>query len=120
MKSLKIFLIQFNKYVKFGSHPNLALFKNKFTNGNNFKFELVSLSDTEFDSPPKILKLSSEARVNVLHRPFNETITKGVFPDILKLADVTAVFRKDNSFDKKSRLVSILPTISKIYEKLIQ
>ena len=76
---------------------------------------VVSLSDIELEIkllnpkkatthkniPPKILKSSSEATVNVLHRLFNETITKGVFTDNLKLADVTPVFKKDDSFDKK-------------------
>ena len=42
--------------------------------------------------PPNKLKSSSEATVNVLHRFFHETITKGVFPDNLKLADVITSF----------------------------
>ena len=37
-----------------------------------------------------------------MHRLFNETITKGVFPDNLKLADVTPVFKEDDPFDKKT------------------
>ena len=92
--------------LKFESHPSISLIKNKITNGNNFKFEPVPLSDIELEIrilnpkkatthkniPPKILKSNSEATVNVLHRLFNETITKGVFPNNLKLADVTPVF----------------------------
>ena len=54
-----------------------------------------------------------------INKPFfNEKITKGVFPDNLKLADVAPVFKKDDLFDKKA--FNILPTISKIYEKLMQ
>ena len=30
--------------VKFESHPSISLIKNKITNGNNFKFEPVSLN----------------------------------------------------------------------------
>ena len=119
--------------VKFESHPSIYLIKNKIKNGNNLKFEPVSLSDikleirllnpqkatTHKNIPPKILKLSSEA--TVLHRLFNETITKGVFLDNLKLVDVTPVFKKDDPFNKKNyRPVSVLPTISKICEKLMQ
>ena len=33
--------------VKFESYPRISLIKNKVTNGNNFKFEPVSLSDIE-------------------------------------------------------------------------
>ena len=102
--------------VKFESDPRISLIKNKITNGNNFKFEPVPLSDIELEIrflipkkatthkniPSKMLKSSSEVTVNVLHRLFNETITKGVFPDNLKLADVTPVFKKDDPFDKKN------------------
>ena len=84
--------------MKFEFHPSISLIKSKTTNGNNFKFEPVSLSDIEFQKsnntqniPPKILKSSSEATVNVLHGLFNETITKGVFPDNLKLAGLKPV-----------------------------
>ena len=35
--------------VKFGSHPSISLIKNKITNGNNFKFEPVSLSDIKLE-----------------------------------------------------------------------
>ena len=92
--------------VKFKSHPSISIIKNKITDGNNFKFGPVSLCDIELkirllnpkkatthkNISPKILKSSSETTVNVLHRLFNETITTGVFPNNLKLADVTSVF----------------------------
>ena len=55
---------------------------------------------TQKNIPPKILKSSSEATVNVLRRLFNKTITKDVFPDNLKLADVTTVFKKDDPLNE--------------------
>ena len=56
-----------------------------------------------------------------MHRLFNATITKGVFLGNLKLADVKTVFKKEDSFDNKNyRPVSVLLTISKIFEKLMQ
>ena len=92
MKNVKIFLTQFKALMW---NSNICLIKNKTTNGDNFKFKPVSLSDFELkvrflnlkkatihkNIPPKILKSSSEATVNVLHKLFNETITKGVFLD---------------------------------------
>ena len=106
--------------MKFESHPSISVIKNRITNGNNFKFEPVSLSDIELEIrfpnpkkatthkniPLKILKSSSQALYghNVLHRLFNETIAEGVFPDNLKLADVTLVFKKDDPFGKKTDL----------------
>ena len=35
--------------VKFESHPSISLIKNKITNGNNLKFEPVSLSHIELE-----------------------------------------------------------------------
>ena len=76
---------------------------------------------THKNIPPKILKSSYEAIVNILHRLFNKAITESVFPDNLKLDGVTPVFKKDDLFDKNNYTpVSFLPTISKIYEKLMQ
>ena len=36
-------------FVKLKSYPSISIIKNKITNGNNFKFEQVSLSDIEFN-----------------------------------------------------------------------
>ena len=62
--------------VKFLSHPCISLITNKITNGNNFKFKSVSLSDIELEIrlpnpkktkihkniPRKIVKSISEAQ----------------------------------------------------------
>ena len=66
-----------------------------------FKFGLLNPENvtTHNNIPPKILKSSSEVASNVLHRIFNEAVSKGVFPDNLKLADVTSVFKKDDLFN---------------------
>ena len=50
----------------------------------------------------------------------NKTIKTGSFPDSLKCANVRPVYKKVDPFDKKKyRLVSILPILSKVYEKVI-
>ena len=53
-------------------------------------------------------------------KDFNNCVDKVVFPDDLKHVDVTQIHKnKDKSDKTNSRPVSILPNISKIYEKLI-
>ena len=48
----------------------------------------------------------------------NEIITQKSFPNNLKLADVTPVFKKeDASLLKNYRPVSVLPVVFKIYEE---
>ena len=50
----------------------------------------------------------------------NDCLLKGLFPDSLKLANITPVHRKDEPTDKENyRPVSVLPLLSKIFERLI-
>ena len=51
----------------------------------------------------------------------NEVITQKCFPNNLKLADVTPVFKKeDASLLKNYRPVSVLQVVSTIYERIMQ
>ena len=50
-----------------------------------------------------------------------EIITQNCFPDTLKLMDVTPMSKKEDvSLLKNYRPVSVLPVVSKIYERIIQ
>ena len=71
--------------------------------------------------PPKLLKISCDTSAATLRNLFNECLIKGNFCDNLKLADVTSVFKKKDPLNKENcRPVSVLPSISKIFEKLMQ
>ena len=51
----------------------------------------------------------------------NEIITQKGFPNNFKLADVTPVFKKEDAFLLKNyKPVSVLPVVSKIYERIMQ
>ena len=53
-------------------------------------------------------------------RQFNDAVCSSKFPATFKFANVTPVFKKDNRNQKDNyRPISILPIISKIFEKLI-
>ena len=70
---------------------------------------------------PKILKISSDVSADALHSLFNDMLKTGNFPENLKLADVTPVLKKKNRLHKVNyRPVSVLPSISKVFEKLMQ
>ena len=52
---------------------------------------------------------------------YNEIVENGYFPDKLKLADVTPIFKNDNATQAKNyRPISVLPSVSKVFERLIQ
>ena len=51
----------------------------------------------------------------------NQTITTGIFPDQLKVAKVVPIFKKNDQSDIKNyRPNSVLPTISKLFENVMQ
>ena len=69
--------------------------------------------------PIQILK-ESEFTFGILTNCINKSIETGCFTDGLKAANITPIFKKDDPLDKANyRSVSILPLISKVYERLI-
>ena len=72
------------------------------------------------DIPAKILKNSINAYLSELTILINNCLKKGVFPDDLKLADITPTFKKEDSLNKeKYRPVSILLHLSKVFERVL-
>ena len=68
----------------------------------------------------KILKSSIHIYSEKLTNIFNECLINGKFPDTLKRADVTPIFKKGNDNEKENyRPVSMLSTFSKVFEKLL-
>ena len=71
------------------------------------------------DIPTKILK-ECEFPFDIITACINKAIETGNFPDSLKMANVTPVFKKEDRLDKSNyRPVSILPLLSKVYERVI-
>ena len=72
------------------------------------------------DIPTKIIKMNSDIFANFICLHFNYCIDTGEFPQEFKNADITPVHKKKEKSDKTNyKPVSILPNLSKIYEKLI-
>ena len=72
------------------------------------------------DSHIKIIKMNSDIFANFICLHFNYCIDIGEFPQEFKNADIIPVHKKKEKSDKTNyRPVSILPNLSKIYEKLI-
>ena len=71
--------------------------------------------------PTKMLKSSSEICSVALQNIWNsEILGKLYFPNKLKLADITPVYKKkDPTLVENYRPVSVLPSVSKIFERII-
>ena len=116
---------------KFRYHPSILSIK-KNVKSMKFSFEHFSEEDIateikKFDSkksstgiPIKSLKENSDILSGKLKDILNNCLDQGIFPDRLKLADISPIFKADDSSIKKNyRPVSVLNTISKLFEKLI-
>ena len=66
----------------------------------------------------RIIKENPDIFTDFLHFSFNNSIYQSEFPSILKLANITPVFKKGDRNSKESyRPVSILTNISKTFEQ---
>ena len=101
---------------------------------NNFILEKVSYEEIlheikqldtrkacqDTDVPSKIIKMNSDIFADFLYQNFNVAIATSVFPQNLKNANITPVFKKgDRNSETNYRSVSILPNVSKIYERCL-
>ena len=65
----------------------------------------------------KSIKCSVSKSLTII---INQMITTGIFPDVFKVSKVTPIFKKgDCSLMSNYRPISLLPTISKIFERVI-
>jgi len=70
--------------------------------------------------PPKILNAGGKTLAGPTSKIINTMIDTSTFPSKLKMAQVSPIFKQDDPFITKNyRPVSVLPTMSKLYEKVL-
>ena len=70
--------------------------------------------------PAKILKGNLDICAPYIKNILNCSFNSGTFPKTLKVADVLPIFKANDATQKKNyRPVSVLPTVSKIFERII-
>ena len=119
--------------LNYHKHPSILAIKRKLKSGPVFTFNHITKEDVikeinldaskasqEDDIPTKIIKENSDIFSNFLCQSFNNMIDVCIFPTSLKLANVTPVYKKGSKNSKENyRPISILPNISKIYERCL-
>ena len=120
--------------LKYKDYPGIQSINSKYLNNVKFSFkeiteeeiskELLSLhsakASQKSDIPTNILKLNVDIYSFYLKIIFNDCLNKAIFPNEMKIAEITPVFKKNDRISKENyRPVSILPVISKVFEKCI-
>ena len=119
---------------KFALHPSISKIKSRCPHENLFDFHDVTFDDTlneilRLDKLKKtsgnipvkmLLQLVANDAAHVLTGCFNSSLANDYFPDELKLADIIPIHKKDSTSNKANyRPISLLPTVSKVFEKLV-
>ena len=72
------------------------------------------------DIPVDILKYTVDIHLPFITKIINVSFENGHFPDELKLAELSPIFKKNNDLDKeKYRSASILSHVSKVFERIM-
>ena len=115
---------------KYKNHPNMKKIESEYITVKPFSFRPVAPKDvldvistlddaksSGGDIPLRILK-ENKIFLQVLCKWINISLKTGAFPDPLILAETILIDEKEDPFDKDNyRPISILPLISKVFEK---
>ena len=118
----------------FKDHPSILNIRDSSIQKNKFYFKPISISDIaeiisfldssksgpKYTLPIKVIKDNIDIFSNKLMIDFISSIEQGIFPCNFKFADVSPIFKKGDRLQKENyRPISILSTVSKIFEKIM-
>ena len=109
--------------IKLANFHHRQTFNFRYVSVMEVKKELMNLSSKKAtrmgDIPAKILKDSLSVYTKVLTTIINNCLKDGLFPNELKLVDVSSVFKKDDDLNKENyRPAIILSHMSKVFERI--
>ena len=121
----------FNSIQTFKDHPSILKIKQNIHVNEKFTFSTSNPADITMliknlninkpsiynNIPAKIVVDAVDICAPIISKIYNDSILRKVFPGHLKIADITPAHKKDETTTKENyRPVSILPSISKIFE----
>ena len=120
--------------VKYKAHPSVTAIKESCTSQSNFNFsfvekvyilkEIKTLQSNKVTQntniPTKLIKDNADIFAEFVFTSLNKCVEQSVSPSKLKLANITPVLKKKSKSSKDNyRPVSILSSISKVYENFM-
>ena len=83
-------------------------------------FKALDINKSSIDIPNKLIKLAAEPLSIPFAQIYNQSIETGIVPDILKVSQVTPVYKNGDVTDPANyRPISTLSPFSKVLERLI-
>ena len=122
-----------NATLKYKNHPSMHVIKRFSQRFSSFYFSHVDKNTVlkeikklnlnkavqDSDIPVKILRENADSFADYIYLQFNEAVDSSKFADFFK-SDISAAFKQGSRNKKENyRPISILPLISKIFEKII-
>ena len=119
---------------KHSNHPSVIKIRENIHTQHYFYFTAVNDKNIEklmqrmdpkkaqgYDNiPSKLLRLGASGISSHVSQLVNHCLHVCEFPDMMKLADVSSLFKKNDNLKKDNyRPVSVLPSISKVYERVM-
>ena len=114
-------------------HPSIVRIKNymkekdlcfsfEFVDKQKISKEINKLDEKkacqEHDIPVKLIKSNKDLFSHFIYHNFNNSLFSSIFPSNLKAADILPIHKKKGKSNIENyRPISILPTLSKIYER---
>ena len=120
----------------FDNHVSIKKMKESFPNivSSDFDFQEVAREDVKKEIinlnvkksssigsiPATILKQCVDIYLPFLTKAINHAITKDIFPEQLKKSEVIPLYKREDPLKKENyRPVSLLPHVSKVFERII-
>jgi exonuclease III len=118
---------------EYSNHPSIKLISRSTDSSKLFSFANVTPDQVhrvilDLDPkksvsgpiPSKIVRMVADIISSPIAQCLNSAIKFSTFPQSLKLADISPIFKKGDKFLKENyRPISILPSFSKIFEKVL-
>ena len=121
---------------KYKDHSSINSIKQLVSTNNQYKFKFEETTSSNVNTifknldpskstgydmlPPKIIKLSSPVICNTITNLMNDMLTTNSFPNQMKHAEIQPLHKKGSTLEMANyRPVSILTTLSKLFEKEI-
>ena len=119
---------------KFIFHPSIDKIRKTYESHRKFSFQqvteehvrqvILSIDGAKAtpvgDIPADMLKVTLNTHLSIITKIINLSLENRCFPDNLKLAEVSPIFKKNDGLDKENyRPVSVSFNVSKVFERII-